>query len=766
MIQFPAFTNPTDFRVIHDTDKSADAHNLRGSLSELYPTLQEYNAKGYGVFYNFNVMNDSPRKTLADVNHIRAHVVDLDNTLTSDAMLQKILSTHPAPHFVVNTSPNKYHVYWLVQPYTGNDYFNTIQRKLAQLYDGDKKICDPTRVLRVPGFNHMKSTPHSITYYQFSNADPYPVTVLADSVAHVNVVNHSSIARQPLGSPDLAAPSLDWLKYAMTLMNPNDMDRDEWMSFSAAIKQSGWSLTDEETLYKMWLDWCDQYDGNDEGENRKLWDSLRDTEVGWKSIERRTSVGAYINFGFNDPAQLMSIAKPTVTTQTGGEVSPQPQEVAIDDRAHEFGELLSPEECKIWFKDCYFVTRIGEIFSPTGRFMNATKFNGTYGGKHFIISQVTSKTTDEPWKAALRSTCYTIPKVDHIRFLPHEKSFDIIYDDFGRAGLNTYIPAKISMREGDVSLWLKHVENILPVESDRKIFYDYLAHCVKYPGVKLQWAPLLQSAEGVGKTVFYEVMRKAIGQMYIYRPKAQELVSSGSKFNAWMRAKLMIMVDEIKVDERRELLEVLKPMITDADIEVQSKGVDQEMEDNMANWVFFSNFKDAVPISENGRRFATFFSVLQSERDILEAGMDKKYFDRLWTWLRKEGGLEAVAYWLHHYPIEKGDIAVRAPKTSSHKEAIMIGRTPIEVIIEDCINENLYGFRGGYISVPMLHKYVRDAGIKTPSENTIRTILNSKGYQELGYVPEPVFMENADRLFKVYGADPNMLPEGYLNAQA
>lgn len=752
--QFPAFLPSTNFRVIHDTDKSADAHILRGSFSDLYPTLLDYNTKGYGVFYNVNVM-DGRGFTLENVHHIRTHVVDLDNTLTSNAMLERALNAEPKPHFVVNTSPNKYHVYWLVEPYQGNEYFSNIQRKLKQLYDGDKSIIDPTRVLRVPGFNHLKSEPYLVTYQQISDNPPYPVQLLADSLAHVNVFNHDTgINRQPLGSPDLAAPSLDWLKYALTLMNPNEMSYDEWMSFSAAIKQSGWSLTDEETLYQIWMGWCSQYEKNNEQENRKIWNSFRDTEVGWKSIERRTSVGAYINFGFSDPSQLMSIAQPSALTVADSDTS-----------TREFGELLSPEECKIWFKDCYFISRMGEIFSPSGRFMNATKFNGTYGGKHFIISQITSKTTDEPWKAALRSTCYSIPKVDHVRFLPNEKPFTIINDELGRPGLNTYIPARIKMRQGDVTLWLNHVAKILPNEQDRKIFFDYLAHCVKYPGFKIQWSPLLQSAEGVGKTVFFEVMKQSLGEMYIYRPKAPELVSSGSKFNAWMRAKLMIMVDEIKVDERRELLEILKPMITDATIEIQSKGVDQDMEDNVANWVFFSNFKDAVPINKNGRRFAVFFSALQSEKDIYDAGMDKTYFDRLWTWLREQGGLEAVAYWLHHYPIEKGALEVRAPKTSSHDEALRIGRTPMETVLDDCISEKLYGFRGGFVSVPMFMKHIRDAGIKQPSENTLRTVLEIRGFYELGYVPEPVFIENADRLFKVYGSDLSMSAVNYLQAQ-
>ena len=90
-----------------------------------------------------------------------------------------------------------------------------------------------------------------------------------------------------------------------------------------------------------------------------------------------------------------------------------------------------------------------------------------------------------------------------------------------------------------------------------------------------------------------------------------------------MRGKVFILADEIKVNEKRHLVEVLKPLISEELIEVQSKGVDQEMEDNPACWAFFSNFKDAIPVSRNGRRYAVFFSPLQTEADLLARGMDE-----------------------------------------------------------------------------------------------------------------------------------------------
>jgi hypothetical protein len=292
-----------------------------------------------------------------------------------------------------------------------------------------------------------------------------------------------------------------------------------------------------------------------------------------------------------------------------------------------------------------------------------------------------------------------------------------------------------------------------------------MAHCVKYPGYKIPWAPLLQSSQGAGKTIFTKVMAHALGDMYTYQPKAPELVTSGSKFNAWMRNKLMIMVDEIRVDEKRDLVEVLKPMISEARIEVQAKGVDQEMEDNPANWMFFSNFKDAIPINQNDRRYAIFFCSIQSTRDLLERGLYYAYFERLYTWVDFGGGAEAITHWLLTYPIEKGAIARVAPESSTHAQAINVSRSPMQIVIEDSVQDGLAGFRGGYVSSIAVSRRVVASGVRNPSLHSIRTQLETMGYHELGRAVACYPSEDLTNRSVIYGKDFDMKVEGYGRAQ-
>lgn len=729
-----------DWRVINDRNKGESARNMRGSYAEMHATLQQYNQSGYGIFCSINPL-DGTGYGLEAVEACRTYVVDLDAV---DAQQQYERAVAAGASFAVQSSVGKYHVYWLVDAYQGNDHFTLIQRKLNQLFNGDKSVIDASRVMRVPGFYHMKGDPSLVTFIPLSGAC-YAVEQIEALVASVNLVDFSGGMRSPLGTPELAAPSLDWLKFGLNMIDPNTLSRDKWLSITAAFKQAGWTFVTEDALFKIWCDWCERFEGNDPAENLKLWNSIRDTECGWATFKRLTSIGAYINFG-EPPGPTAGMIPDTPVSSVPG--VPDAASVSLD------SELLDAVQCSQYFKGCYWVERMGEIFTPGGRFMNATQFNGSFGGKHFIITQ-NGKSTDEAWKAALRSTVWKIPQVDHVRFLPDRQPGEIIIDGMGRKGLNTYIPVKIDMREGDVSRWLDWLTRLLPDTEDRDILIRYLAHCVKFPGYKIPWAPMLQSTEGTGKTVFRELLTHCLGDNYVYQPKAPELVKSGSTFNGWMRAKLMIIVDEIKIDERRELIEILKPMIADARVEVQSKGVDQEMEDNPANWLFFSNYKDAIPVNSNGRRYSIFYSALQSARDIETAGMGGSYFAELFDWLR-EDGYAAIAHYLLNYNIERGDIPMRAPETSSHSEALSLSRSPMEHIIHGCILDAVPGFRGGFVSSVAVVQRCREAGIRTPSASSIQTCLEGMGYVSVGRAVEPYFQEDIKLRSELFALDADM----------
>ena len=181
----------------------------------------------------------------------------------------------------------------------------------------------------------------------------------------------------------------------------------------------------------------------------------------------------------------------------------------------------------------------------------------------------------------------------------------MIIKEGGRALVNVYVPCEGERIKGDVSMFLKHVALLLPNERDREIFLSYLAACVQFPGVKFQWCVLLQGTEGNGKTLFYYVLAYALGERYAHLPNAAEITNP---FIGWIEYKLIIGIEEVHTAGRQDVADALKTWITNKRIEIHGKGQDQRTGDNRANFLMFSNHKDAVLKTERDRRYCVFYT--------------------------------------------------------------------------------------------------------------------------------------------------------------
>lgn len=362
-------------------------------------------------------------------------------------------------------------------------------------------------------------------------------------------------------------------------------------------------------------------------------------------------------------------------------------------------QYLARDQQLEYFKGCVYITDVHRIFVPTGQLLKAEQFNARYGGYIFAIDDIGDKTTKKAWEAFTESQHTSFPKVDSFAFRPKLPSGAIIEEE-GIRVVNTYVPVDVKMVQGDVTPFLIHLHKLFPNERDREIIISFMSACVQYPGHKIQWAPLIQGTEGNGKTLFTRCVAYAVGHRYTHFPPASEI---GEKFNAWVFENLFIGVEDIYVPQQKmEVLEILKPMITSDRLARRAMQQDQSMHDLCANFMFNSNHKDAIRKTENDRRFAVFYTPQQSASDLTRDGMQGDYFPNLYNWLKYEEGYEKVAYYLKNYPIRdefnptKG--CQRAPITSSTNEAVTASLGPVEQEIMNKIEEGEVGFKNGWIS--------------------------------------------------------------------
>jgi hypothetical protein len=139
---------------------------LHGDLAEHADELTNLNYWGAGVFVALNQTDGEGRKR-ENIISIRAVAADLDGS-PLDPVRQCALK----PHIIVESSPDRYHVYWRVKGLTVGQ-FEDVQRAIARRFDADPQIAKLTHVARLPGFYHVKSVPFCTRIVEANNLPPY-----------------------------------------------------------------------------------------------------------------------------------------------------------------------------------------------------------------------------------------------------------------------------------------------------------------------------------------------------------------------------------------------------------------------------------------------------------------------------------------------------------------------------------------------------------------------------------------------------------------
>lgn len=425
------------------------------------------------------------------------------------------------------------------------------------------------------------------------------------------------------------------------------------------------------------------------------------------------------------------------------------------------GEVyLTGPEMQRYFAGCVYIRDSHRVLVPDGAMLKPEQFNAAYGGRRFQMEPDGTKATKLAFEALTQSAAVRLPQARSTCFRPDLAPGEMVGDR-----VNIYVKPDVTMTAGDVTPFLDLVARLLPDPGDRAILMNYIAAVVQYPGVKFQWAPVLQGCEGNGKTAVFSALTYAVGPRYVHQPRAKQL---GGQFNGWLEGKILSIVEEVHMEGRRDVLDTLKPLITNTVIEAERKGIDQRMIDNVANWAFCTNYKDAVLKSRDDRRYAVFFAAQQSAADLVRDGMTGNYFPTLWTWFRS-GGYAAVAHYLTHFEIDPAlnpaGSCHRAPKTSSTEAAIAASTGGIEAEINEAIEAGVAGFQGGWISVWHVMQLCERTRFRV-ARGTITKILANMGYELWGRSPKNIRDEGGTRpnLWRRVGSEPATFDQ-YLKAQ-
>lgn len=210
---------------------------LHGTFDKLKGELASQNRKGAGVFVTVNETNGKGR-TKENIIRIRAVWQDDDDEFEGDLPLE--------PSIVVETSPGKFHRYWVIDPEHADMSFETFHRLMSVLtdeYGNDPNAKDLSRVLRLPGSMNMKAMPGHLVKIVGGSKERYPAKLIEEAFlsSEDEATDEEIVSEErPIARSKGALRSYEWdhgkVREALTYLSPDT--REAWFKYGAATHEA------------------------------------------------------------------------------------------------------------------------------------------------------------------------------------------------------------------------------------------------------------------------------------------------------------------------------------------------------------------------------------------------------------------------------------------------------------------------------------------------------------------------------------------------
>ena len=275
-----------------------------------------------------------------------------------------------------------------------------------------------------------------------------------------------------------------------------------------------------------------------------------------------------------------------------------------------------------------------------------------------------------------------------------------------------------------------HIYKLIDSREDADMLITWMAHNVQFPGVKILWAPVIIGPYGSGKTTIERIMSAAMGQENVGSVSMDEI---HSQFSSWAAGKALRFLEELRVvgHSRHDVVNKLKPFLTNERISIVKKGRDGDDVLNTQNYCGFSNFEDAIALDEGDRRYAVWETAPKTREDVL-AMFDSDYWRALYDVIN-ESVLD-IAGWLHSIDLSGFDRHAAPRMTQAKRRMIEATRPDDEVNIEAILESGCNGVSLNAVSTYHLNDALRSAGYSSLSAKRSCAVLRKMGFASISKV--------------------------------
>lgn len=323
-----------------------------------------------------------------------------------------------------------------------------------------------------------------------------------------------------------------------------------------------------------------------------------------------------------------------------------------------------------------------------------------------------------------------MPTVAHKAYMPAAGAvftlFDLQWANLYRVDSVPEMPDVYTpQNQKAIDLVLRHLELYLPDERERLLFLSWIVHNVQNPGVKIRWSPYLHGPPGDGKSFFGELLGHLLGGQNVRSLNGSTLESN---FTDWAMGYAVTIVEEMKQHghNRHDVMNKIKPFITNTEVEIHPKGKPSYAAPNNTNYLLLSNYLDGAPVEDSDRRYMFLSSAFSKDeaKRLSETG----YFAQLFSAVQNNAGALRKHFLTLGFHAEF-DANGRAPYTKAKSTVIEMSKSDLEMTIEDLLEHGAVGVCTEVISSAHLSRALKARMDEPLSTTRLQRMLSLKGYE-------------------------------------
>jgi hypothetical protein len=283
--------------------------------SSLQDEIQNLN-RTRGIYFVVNAGGNKDK----DISRFNACFVENDSRSIEEQ--NQRLDNAPLPPSIRVETRKSVHAYWLINGGATANEWREIQRLLISYFDGDKSISNPSRVMRLPGYNHVSYNQESASFeYKpvvVTNAEygrRYSITELQRAFSiqptkpsidqtSAEQFNNIFLSEKEIATPENQALASTCIPY---LSRARCDEYSDWLNVGFALYNV---FAGEEKGLVLWREWSRLSSKYNEGICEAKWETFCDRTGG-----EQLSVGSLVAWAKSDsPAFSDSWAEQAAAT--------------------------------------------------------------------------------------------------------------------------------------------------------------------------------------------------------------------------------------------------------------------------------------------------------------------------------------------------------------------------------------------------------------------------------------------------------------------